>query len=172
MRLMLIAGGVLTLAGCSGGTPANEAATAEAPPASIPAGEYEITTTVTEFRSTDKTTPVVQAKQGETATSRACIGADGAPPPELFAAKGDVCKSQNAYVRNGKMNLTLDCTRKGTPGKIMSEVNGKFTADSLQGSTITTSFIQGPGDYELRQDFTARRVGECSAAAAPAAAKS
>lgn len=161
MRFILLAAAAALTAGCS-----EEAAVTNAPaaaPATLAPGQYEITTTVTSFRSTDGNTPVVQAKQGDTATSRACVGAAGTPPPELFAAKGDVCTSGSAYARNGRMNLTLDCTRKGTPGKIMSEVNGSFTADSLKGSMSTTSFIQGPGDYELRQDFTGRRVGECTA---------
>lgn len=167
MRLLLIAGGALVLAGCSGETPANQSATAEAPPATIPAGEYEVTTTVASFRSTDGATPIVQVKQGDTTTSRVCVGADGAPPPEAFAAKGDVCTSQNAYVRNGRMNLTLSCKREGVAGNIMTEVNGSFTADSMKGAATTITSLSGTGDYDLRQDFTARRVGECSAVPAP-----
>jgi hypothetical protein len=128
--------------------------------------------TVASFRSTDGATPIVQVKQGDTSTTRACLGADGAPPPELFAAKGDVCTSQNPYARNGRMNLTLSCKREGVFGSIMTEVNGSFTADSLKGSATTITSISGTGDYELRQDVTARRVGECSAPTAPAAAKS
>lgn len=151
----------LGVAACSPEAPANNTA-AEAAPATPQAGEYEVTTTVAGFRSTDNNTPVVKAKEGDTATTRACVGADGTLAPELFAARGDQCTAQNAYVRGGRINLALDCTRSGTPGKIMSEVNGSFTAEDLKGSMTTTSFIQGPGDYELRQDFTARRVGECS----------
>ena len=166
-RLMLIAGGGLALAGCSGDTNANQATTADARPAALAAGEYEVTATVTQFRSTDGATPVVQVKHGDTATSRACVGADGEAPPEMFAAKGDVCKSENAYVRNGRMNLTLSCKREGISGNIMTEVSGSFTADSIKGAATTISSISGSGDYELRQDFTARRVGECSAATAP-----
>lgn len=165
MRISTIAGAGLLLAACGGG---DDAATnvAQAPPAKLTPGQYEVQATVTSFRSTDNSTPVLAAKQGDVLTSQACVGADGAPPPELFAAKGDVCQAQNPYVRNGRMNLTLDCTRKGTPGKIMAEVNGSFTADAMEGTATTTSFIQGPGDYELRAELKGRRVGECSAAPA------
>jgi len=166
MRLLLIAGGAMVLAGCSGETPANQAATAEAPPATIPAGEYEVTTTVASFRSTDGATPIVQVKQGDTATSRACVAADGVAPPELFVAKGDVCTSQNAYVRNGRMNLTLSCKREGVSGNIMTEVSGSFAADSMKGAATTITSLSGTGDYQLHQDFTARRVGECTGPAA------
>lgn len=165
MRILSVTAAALTVASCGTEAPTNQANTA-AVAATPTAGEYEVTTTVTAFRSTDNQTPVVSAKQGDTGTSRACVGADGTLAPELFAASGDQCTAQNAYVRSGRINLALDCTRKGTPGKIMSEVNGSFTAEELKGSMTTTSFIQGPGDYELRQDFTARRVGECKAAPA------
>lgn len=166
MRLLLISGVAVALAGCSGETPTNQAASAEVRPATIPAGEYEVTATVTQFRSTDGGTPVVQAKQGDTATARACVGADGAAPPELFAAKGDVCTAQNAYVRNGRMNMTLNCKREGTAGNIMTEVGGSFTKDSLKGTATTVSSLYGSGDYQLNQDFTGRRVGACAPAAA------
>ena len=168
MRSLLICSAAALLAACSSEAP--QAKTAEAAPASLQAGEYEVTATVTGFRSTDDGTPLVQAKQGEVITSRACIGADGAPPAELFAAKGNTCTGQNVYARNGRLNMQLDCSRPGAPGKVMSEVNGSFTADSLKGSMTTNSFFQGKGDYELRADLAGRRVGECSTASTPAAA--
>lgn len=165
MRAMLIACGALLVAGCSEEAPTNNVV--EAAPASIPAGEYEVTTTVASFRSTDGSTPIVQAKQGDTGTSRACVGSDGAPAPELFAAKGDVCTSQNGYTRNGRLNMTLKCKREGASGDIMTEVSGSYTADSMKGSVTTISSLYGKGDYELHQDFTARRVGECKAGGTP-----
>jgi hypothetical protein len=168
MRTMLMLSGALLLAGCGGETAQENVAAA--PPAKLTPGQYEVTASVSSSRSTDGTTPVVSAKQGDTITSQGCVGADGLPPAELFAAKGDECTVQNPYVRGGRMNLTLDCTRDGTPGKIMAEVNGNFTADGLTGTANTTSFIQGPGDYELRTDITGRRVGECTAAAPEPAA--
>jgi hypothetical protein len=167
-KLILIAAGAAFLAACSSEMP--EENKAEAIAAKLTPGQYEVTATVTNFRSTDGQTPVVSAKTGDKIVSAACVGADGSPPPELFAAKGDVCTAQNPYIRNGRMNLTLDCTRKGTPGKIMAEINGSFTADGLKGTTSTTSFIQGPGDYELRADLAGRRVGECTASAGNKAA--
>lgn len=167
MRTKMMMGAALLLAGCGGGGDEANTAAPAAPAAKLEPGQYEVTSTVTSFRSTDGTTPLVTAKAGDVITSQACVGADGKPPPELFAAKGDQCQAQNAYFRNGRMNLPLDCTREGA-GKVMSEVTGKFTADSLEGATTVTSFFSGSGDYELRADIKGRRVGECSAA--PAAA--
>jgi len=162
MRLVICAGAALLLAACGSDEPAQNTATAT--PAKLTAGQYEVQMTVTGFRSTDGNTPVINAKPGDVITSQGCVGADGMPAPELFAAKGDVCTPQNPYLRNGRMNLTLDCTRKSAPGRIMQEVNGSFTADALTGKVSTTSFLHGSGDYELRGDVKGRRVGECTAA--------
>ena len=159
-RMFLAAGAAVLLVGCG-----SEQAAAPVKAEKLTPGHYEVQATVASFRSTDGNTPQVQAKQGEVVTTQACVGADGVPPPELFAAKGDQCTVQSPYVRGGRMNLTIDCNRPGTDGKIMTEVNGSFTADSLDGSVSTTSFIQGPGDYELKADVKGRRVGECRAAA-------
>jgi len=162
MRMVVIGGVALLLGACGSDEPAQNTATAV--PAKLTPGQYEVQLTVTGFRSTDGNTPVVKAKPGDVITSQGCVGADGTPAPELFAAKGDVCTPQNPYIRNGRMNLSLNCTRKGTPGRIMAEVNGSFTADALTGTASTTSFIQGPGDYELKADVKGRRVGECTTA--------
>lgn len=168
-RIVLSAAAAAMLAACSEAPVQNQAA---AVPAKLTPGQYEVTATVASFRSTDGKTPVISVKPGETITSQACVGADGAPPPELFAAKGDVCTVESPYVRNGRMNLTLNCTREGTSGRIMSQVNGKYTADSLNGSAETSTSLYGDGDYQLTTDLAGRRVGECTAAnpnAGPAA---
>ena len=163
MRVVMSAGAALLLAACGSDEPAQNTA-ATATPAKLTPGQYEVQATVTGFRSTDGKTPVIKAKQGDVITSQGCVGADGMPAPDLFAAKGDECAPQNPYIRNGRLNVSLDCTRKGAPGRIMTEINGSFTADTMTGTTSTTTFLSGPGDYELRADVKGRRVGECTAA--------
>lgn len=165
MRILLLAGIALLAAGCSEEEPV--ANTAEATPAKLAPGQYEVTSTVSAFRSTDGATPIVKAKQGDTGTARACVGADGTLPPELLTPKGDSCTAENAYVRNGRMNLTLSCKRPGASGNIMTEVSGSFTADTLKGTATTISSLYGKGDYQLTQDFAGRRVGDCVAGGAP-----
>lgn len=148
------------LAGCGEAPVENKAETV---PAKLTPGQYEVTSTVSSFRSTDGKTPILAAKQGDKSVSGGCVGADGTPPAELFAAKGDVCTVESPYVRNGRMNLTLNCTREGTSGRIMSQVNGSFTADGLTGTAETSTSLYGDGDYQLVSEFSGRRVGECAA---------
>ena len=167
MRAMFVLGAVL-LAGCSEEAPRKAAA---AIPATLPPGQYEVSATVTTLASTDKTPLPTFAKQGETIKTQGCVGADGLPAPELLAAKGDVCQLQNPYVRSGRLNFQLDCTRKGQ-GKVMGDMMGKYTAEGFTGTLTATSYFPGPGDYKMVEGITARKVADQCTAVPAAAAKS
>ena len=153
---------VLPLAGCGGDQPGNGAAPAAAPE-KLPAGAYEVEARVTSLRSTDGKTPLARVKVGDVLTARGCVDDKGTPAPELFAAAGDQCRANDGYFSGGRINMTLDCTRKGVAGKIMVNVDGRTSLDGLTGTATTTSFIDGPGDYELRAEVTGKRTGACSA---------
>ena len=162
MRILIIGAGALLLAACSEEAP-KEAA--KPVPATLPAGQYEVTTTVKTLASTDGTPVPTFAKAGDTIKTSGCVGADGLPAPELLAAKGDVCQLQNPYIRSGRLGLQLDCTRKGQ-GKIMADVTGKYTADGFDGTLTATSYFSGSGDYKLVEEIPARKTADvCSAAA-------
>ena len=161
MRKLVVAG-ALALAAC--GQQAEKPKAAEVP-AKLPAGQYEVTAKVNSLVSTDKTPLPTFAKVGDTIVTQGCVGADGTPPAAMLATKGDQCAVADPYVRNGRMNLTLDCTRKGQ-GKVMSTVNGRYTAEGFTGTLTATSAFSGPGDYRLEQEITGRKVADqCSAEA-------
>lgn len=164
MRSFVLFGAVL-LAGCSQEAPKE---VAKAAPATLPAGTYEVTATVKSLVSTDKTPLPTFAKEGDVITTRGCVGADGLPAPELLATRGDTCQIQNPYVRSGRMNVTLDCNRKGQ-GQIMTMVDGKYDAESFTGTLTASSSFPGSGDYKMVQDITARKVAD-QCTADPAAA--
>ena len=163
---------IALLAACAGLAACGQEAEAPkkaAVPATLPAGTYEVTATVKSLVSTDKTPVPTFAKVGDTMTTRGCVGADGLPEPELLAAKGDSCQVQNPYVRSGRMNLTLDCNRKGQ-GAVMAMVDGKYDAEGFTGTLTANSSFSGPGDYKLVEDVTARKVADqCTAAPADGA---
>lgn len=166
-RALIVLGG-LALAACGGGGEAEAPKAAEVP-AKLPAGTYEVTATVKSLASTDKTPVPTFAKTGDTIKTQGCVGEDGLPAPELLAAKGDVCELQNPYVRGGRMNVTLDCNRKGQ-GKVMTLLNGKYTADGFTGELTANSSFSGPGDYKLVEEIVARKLSD-QCTAAPAAAE-
>lgn len=161
--MLLLTGTVLLLTACSQEAEAPKQA---AIPATLPAGEYEVTATTRSLVSTDKSPLPTFTKEGETKTTRGCVGADGLPSPELLAAKGDVCQLENPYVRSGRMNLTLNCNRKGQ-GRVMGVLDGKYTAEGFTGTVTSNSAFSGSGDYKLVEEISARKVADqCSAAPA------
>lgn len=162
-RILLLAS-CLGLAAC--GQEAAAPAKKAAAPATLPAGTYEVTATVKSLVSTDKTPVPTFAKVGDTMTTRGCVGADGLPDPELLAAKGDTCQIQNPYVRSGRMNVTLDCNRKGQ-GQVMTMLDGQYDAAGFTGTVTASSSFVGSGDYKLVEDITARKVADqCTTGAA------
>lgn len=156
MRYVVLLGTVF-LAACSQEAP-KEAAKA-APPATLVPGTYEVTATVKSLVSTDKSPLPTFAKVGDVINTRGCIGADGLPAAELLATRGDSCQVQNPYIRSGRMNLTLDCNRKGQ-GQVMTMVDGKYDANGFTGTVNASSSFPGSGDYKLVQDVTARKVAD------------
>ena len=93
MRTMIGAAvAAFLLAGCGGEAGGGNTAEAEATAAGLQPGEYELTTTVEEVRSSDDSTPATELKAGAPATTaRACVAADGALDPAMFAEGEDQC---------------------------------------------------------------------------------
>lgn len=163
MKRFAFAAACLGLAAC--GQEAAAPKKAEVP-AKLPAGTYEVSATVKSLASTDKTKVPNFAKVGETIKTQGCVGADGLPAPELLATKGDQCTLTDPYVRSGRMNVTLDCNRKGQ-GKVMTILDGKYDGQGFSGTLTANSSFVGPGDYRLVEEITARKISDqCTAGAA------
>ena len=85
--------------------------------------------------------------------------------PKLFAEASDTCTVAESYVRNGRMSVQLRCKRAGQSGDVMQRVDGNFTKDSFEAQIIGSTSFGGSGDYAMTRSATAKRVGDCSAAA-------
>jgi hypothetical protein len=159
----------LALASCS-----NESAPAAVPEAAkaekLAAGQYEVATKVEDLRSTDHTTPATKAKLSTASAApvmhRACVAEDGTIATDMFSEATDSCKVENSYVRSGKLNMQLSCSRSGTPGQVLHSVAGDFSADSFEATVNTGTYFSGSGDYAMRRSLTAKRVGACPAGGA------
>lgn len=148
----------LVLAGCSEEAPAPEP---KAEKAALTPGEYEVSWTVAELGSTDKTTPATELAVGATGTARGCVADSGDLDPALFALAGHECTASNSYARGGRLSLQMECKSAEQPGQIMQSVSGTTTAETIEGEVTTSTYLAGAGDYEMRRTMTARRVGEC-----------
>jgi hypothetical protein len=161
MRIVAIIGAAALAAGCGG--EAEQKKTPEAKAAALQPGEYEVTGTVKDVKSTDKTTPATKLKAGATlGPVRACIAADGKLDTNLLAeSAADTCKEDTSFVRNGRFNVQLNCQRSGQGG-VMQLANGTFKADSFEVEVLSSSYFSGSGDYSATRTLTGKRVGDCT----------
>ena len=160
----LIVGPLCLLAACSGGGEEKAAEAADA----LQAGQWEISSEVSDFRSTDKATPALKAAAGEKASARDCIeaGKEDEPPAAMFAGVGYECEYKDRYISGGRLNLSLECEREALEGKVMVSVQGSYKADSFEGTATATSFLPGDGDFVMNSKITGRRTGPSCAAPA------
>jgi len=165
-RMTAAAAMALALAACG----EKPAPVEEIAAASLTGGLYELSAEVTGVAATGKGAPATKLKLGDRLVTRACVGADGKPAPELLAEEGDKCQFKESYVRNGRMNGQMSCTRKGADGNIAPIFDGTFKADSFEGEITTATQLYNGGDYRLTRKVTAKRVGDCPPDAAKTAA--
>lgn len=162
--LVMVAGAAALLAGCGEEAPVKNDTEAEV--ASISPGQYQADWKVASLRIIDKNkTAATNLKQDATGTTTACVAEGGSIDPALFAEDGDTCKAANPYMRNGRLQMDLTCTRKGQSGQVRQSVSGTFTADTIDAEVSTTTYLSGYGDYAMSRTFTAKRLGECPPAA-------
>ena len=153
----------LMLAGCGGEAPA-PVAEDKAPPATFPAGEWEVSTLTETLKAADQSTPATIHKVGATIVAKVCAAPGPKPDPELFVETGDKCSTTTAYAKNGRVNLAYKCDRPGK-GIVMPVIDGKYDADTFEVATAVGSYFTGLGDYVMTQRIKGKRLGDCAPAA-------
>ena len=156
MRVWMLAS-LCLVAACSGG---GDEKKAEGPVAAVMgAGQWAIDFETTAFRSTDGKVPMLKAAVGDKAQAAACIaaGEEAKPAPALLVGAEYDCKYTSSYIKEGRVNAQLSCTREGK-GPISMSVSATSTADSFEGTVDSTSFLAGDGDFAMSRKVTGRRT--------------
>ncbi len=165
--LPLLSPTLLTLAACSEAPPAPEVEAAA--PATLPAGQWEVTREVTKFAALDDGTPAIAAKAGDKTTASVCVAvADAArPKPELIGGNpGDGCTYDSLYLSNGRLNAALACAPKGMRGKLFVSSAGTFTADAMDLTLSKSTQLSGTGDVRIDEKIVGRLTSPTCAAPA------
>lgn len=150
---------LLFAAACGGGeTEQNKSATKAA---SLTPGQYEMTSEVTAFQTVGPGEPQINTPVGTRTTEMVCVESGRQFPTALFAGEGYGCRYDNYYVRNGRMNATMMCTRNGLTGSIPITADGRFEAESFEYSRDLRTVLAGEGDVAISARVTGRRAGEC-----------
>jgi outer membrane murein-binding lipoprotein Lpp len=164
MRLLCLVP-VAALAACGGGQSENKAKSGAQ---TLAAGQYEITSEVTQFRQADAGAPKINTPAGTRTTRSLCLSEGGQAPPDLFADEGLTCQSAGSfYARNGVLNLQIRCTRPDLQGNVSYTVNGSFDGQSFQADRQLSTSLSGDGDVVIASRIQGRRTGECTPGAAP-----
>lgn len=152
----------LMLASC--GSDAPKAAEEKAPPATFPAGEWEVTTLTETLKRADAAAPATIHQTGATKVAKVCAAPGPKPDPALFAETGDQCTATSDYAKKGRVNLSYKCERRGN-GEVATSIDGNYTADTFEVVAAIGSYFAGSGDYTMNQRITGKRLGDCAPAA-------
>lgn len=152
---------LLFAAACGSG---GEAEKNEARPkaANLAAGLWELTSEVTALESLDQGRARIDTPVGTRTTASVCVGS-GRPPSAFFAGEGYRCSYDNYYVRNGRLNVTMRCSREGLSGSVSMLADGRFEADSLEYERELSTALSSDGDVRIASRVTGRRTGDCPA---------
>lgn len=165
MRILLLP---LLLAACSESPPAAKVEDA-APPATLPAGQWEISREVVKLTALDDGTPAIKAKAGDKTPSSVCVAAaDTARPNPEFVGGNPAhgCTYDSLYLANGRLNAALACKPKGMAGKLFVSSSGTYTADTMDLTLSSSTQLAGTGDVRVDEKITARLTAPtCTAAA-------
>lgn len=162
MRLMLIIP-LMLVAGCGETAPEETKASRLA---SVEPGQYELSSEVTRLTNVDDGEAAINTPVGTRETQSVCIGASGQAPTEAFSGEGYSCTYNNYYVRNGRINALLSCTRDGLQGEISMTVDGTFESGQLSYTRNVRTILASSGDVQIDHRVTGRRTGDCAPDAA------
>ena len=162
MRLMLVIP-LMLAAGCGGDAAPEEKKGGRL--ASLEAGQFELVSEVTTLSSVDDGAPAINTPVGTRATHNVCVTSSGRAPTELFSGEGYECSYNNYYVRNGRINALLSCSRAGLQGDISMTVDGTFESGQLTYNRNIRTILASDGDVLINHRVTGRRTGDCAAEA-------
>jgi hypothetical protein len=140
---------------------------AEPVTAAFTPGQWELTAEVIRFQPADHGTPKIAAPVGTRTTGSYCAARGHELPTEFFSDPGYRCNYGSYYVRNGRVNVTLSCTRPGLSGGIAISAEGRFEAGSVEFERDLRTALDGDGDVAIAARVTGRRTGDCAAQTGP-----
>lgn len=149
------------IAGCGEGPAENEA---EPAAAALAPGQWELASEVSSFRQADQGRPAIDTPAGTRGTASSCVAPGHQLPTEFFAGEGYRCNYGTYYVRNGRVNVTMMCTREGLEGSITMAAEGTFQAGGVEFRRSLTTSLPGDGDVAIETRVTGRRTGACTPA--------
>jgi hypothetical protein len=130
--------------------------------AALAPGQWELASEVTAFRKSGAGDARTDTPVGARATQSLCVAAGQELRTAFFAGEGHRCNYGTYYVRNGRVNLTMSCTREGVDGTITMAAEGTFQADSVEFRRNSNLTLTAGGTVAAEARVTGRRTGDCT----------
>jgi hypothetical protein len=129
-------------------------------------GEWEMKTEVVNVSAEGLPAGVAEGMKAQaSSSSKTCMTPEEAKGPkgDIFAGKGSNCKSENFSWSGGTIKGRTVCTGQGGAGETVMEMDGKYSAQSIDMTMKSKTELAGKG-MTMEMRLSGRRIGECGAA--------
>lgn len=169
---LILSAAVLVLAACgkSGGgnetSPAAGGGSAAASGVNLQPGEWEMKTEVVNVSAEGLPAGIADGMKAQaSSTTKTCMTPEEAKGPkgDIFAGKDSNCKSEGFSWSGGTIKGKTVCTGTGGAGKTEMEMDGKYSAQSID-MTMKSKTDLGGKAMTMEMRVQGKRIGECTAA--------
>jgi hypothetical protein len=175
-RALAIAIMLLPLAGCSD-KPENgdkKAADSSAPtpltaaPVTFQPGKWQATSELVSMEVPGMPPELAKANVGQKTSFESCMTAEqAAKPPSDFFTHNDAttsCTTQNFAMAGGKLDATMICEDRKTPGRMTMTLQGDYQPSSYTATmTMIRDGAPAGGNMKITARTSGKRIGECDA---------
>lgn len=171
---ILCASALVSLAACGGagdaGKGAADAPAAEASAETMKPGQWQATAELVSVSGPNATPEATKGMVGTKNDYTYCLTAEQLAKPSLNVFgenKGYTCQSDTTALEDGKVSGQASCKSDNDTNTDKFVLNGTYGAESFE---ITMDTNMPTVALDMKTRITAKRVGECTAAANPAQA--
>lgn len=172
MRLnhIMMSAALLGLAACGSGGDGNEKAAEGKSGAGKPAiaevrlkpGQWEITHEIVSMEAPGMPEGAMAGLAGKKTTMRNCVTPEQAARPnaDFFAAKDNGCSYKDFTMAGGRIQGTMTCSAKDSPGAMTMVMNGRYGGESYD-MEVEMKTDSNAGSMTMKSRGAGRRIGEC-----------
>jgi hypothetical protein len=177
-RALAIAIMLLPLAGCgdkpesgdqtAGGDSTAAPAPLAAKPITFDPGKWQATSELIKMEVPGMPPELAKANLGQKTTFEHCMTAEQAakPPSDFFTNNNQTtnCTTEKFAMVGGKLDATMICEDRNTPGKMTMTIKGDYQPASYTATmTMVTDGAPNRGEMKIIAATTGKRVGACDA---------
>ena len=151
-----------TVAAGSGGAPAPIAAE----PIAFQPGKWKATSELIKMEVPGMPPEIAKANIGQKNSFESCMTPEQAakPPSDFFTNNNQTtnCTTESFAMAGGKLDATMVCEDKNTPGKMRMTIKGDYQPTSYTATmTMVTDGAPNGGEMKITATTTGERIGEC-----------